>query len=448
MEFNLPERRTEYSIESAVISNARLDDGVLIDIRNNITTFEIYEHINKPYITAKFFFLDHNNILQSFDFSGGEKLSIVLQHSEEKTSGFQIEKDFLIDRIESIVKTDERTESVIIHCIEYHAFESSAQNISRSYNGSPSSIIEKILLEYLDKELAVVGEDSRNNLKVIIPNLHPIEASMWLKNKVTTSDGMPFYLFSSLALNNLVLKDLGTMLTQTPINTGMPFIYAPSMSVNVEEQPKFYTIDDYNVSGTEDLYSLIRNGLVGANYQFYDTSTGLPTPVKFDVDEVFKRLSQENKLGGNNSRYVYGSSYEVKDKKLSSFDSKVISQISSSGAFKSTTSFKSYNDEVSEGDHRKKIISLSLENFLAKSPIEINVKAREFITGDENYTIGKTVRIVFLDNNEEDQSILNLDTKKSGDYIICAAKHTFGFSSASTQLLCGKLGYFGQEFEL
>ena len=234
MEFNIPERRTEYTIESAVISNARLKDSILIDVRNNISGFEIYEHINKPYITAKFSFLDHNNILQAFDFSGGEKLSIVIQHSEEKTSGFQIEKDFLIDKIENIIKTDERTESVIIHCIEYHAFESSVQNISRSYSGSPSSMIEKILLEYLDKELITVGQDSRNGLKVIIPNLHPIEASMWLKNKVVTSDGMPFYLFSTLALNNLVLKDLGTMLTQTPINVGMPFIYAPSMSVNVE----------------------------------------------------------------------------------------------------------------------------------------------------------------------------------------------------------------------
>ena len=43
---------------------------------------------------------------------------------------------------------------------------------------------------------------------------------------------------------------------------------------------------------------------------------------------------------------------------------------------------------------------------------------------------------------------LMFDTKKSGDYIICAAKHSFGDISVSTQLLCGKLGYFGQEFEL
>ena len=64
----------------------------------------------------------------------------------------------------------------------------------------------------------------------------------------------------------------------------------------------------------------------------------------------------------------------------------------------------------------------------------------EFLTGDGNYTIGKTIRIVFLDNTEEDQVELTLDNKKSGDYIICSARHTFSGETASTQLLCGKLG--------
>ena len=85
-------------------------------------------------------------------------------------------------------------------------FGSSLQNISRCYKGSPSSMIQKILVQYLNKEVAVLGEDTRNNLKVIIPNLNPIEACMWLKNKVTTRNGSPFYFFSAMGLDNLVLK--------------------------------------------------------------------------------------------------------------------------------------------------------------------------------------------------------------------------------------------------
>ena len=448
MEVNLPEKRSEYNIESAILTSGRISEGVLIDLKGNIESFEIYESINKPYVTAKIFIVDHNNLLQGLDFSGGEKITLTIVHSEEVGSGFEIKKEFLIDRIESIVKTDERSESAIFHCVEYHMFGSSLQNISRCYKGSPSSMIQKILVQYLNKEVAILGEDTRNNLKVIIPNLNPIEACMWLKNKVTTRNGSPFYFFSAMGLDNLVLKSLEEMLTQTPINLELPFIYAPSLNVNVDEFSKFYTIDGFNIAGTEDLLTLIRDGFVGADYQFYDTSTGLPTPVKFDVENVFRNLSTDVGLGGANARFVYGTEYKYNDKKISTYDSKVVTQISSNGSYKDDTSFNSYNQELNEGDHRKKINAAALQNFLGKSPMEINVRAREFLTGDGNYTIGKTIRIVFLDNTEEDQVELTLDNKKSGDYIICSARHTFSGETASTQLLCGKLGYFGQEFEL
>ena len=59
-----------------------------------------------------------------------------------------------------------------------------------------------------------------------------------------------------------------------------------------------------------------------------------------------------------------------------------------------------------------------MKSFLSKSPIEITVKGREFLTGDENYTIGKVIRILFIDNtstNENTNQIL-FDSKKSGDF--------------------------------
>ena len=59
------------------------------------------------------------------------------------------------------------------------------------------------------------------------------------------------------------------------------------------------------------------------------------------------------------------------------------------------------------------------------------------------------MRIIFLDNNpvkEETRPVV--DHKKSGDYIVCAARHIITRTGASTKLLCGKLGSFGGEFEL
>ena len=91
-----------------------------------------------------------------------------------------------------------------------------------------------------------------------------------------------------------------------------------------------------------------------------------------------------------------------------------------------------------------------MKNFVRKSPLSISVKSREFITGDANYTLGRVIRVMFLDNkqvNGEERPVL--DHKKSGDYIIFGAKHNFNQGKrADTNLILGRLGSFGGEFEL
>ena len=69
---------------------------------------------------------------------------------------------------------------------------------------------------------------------------------------------------------------------------------------------------------------------------------------------------------------------------------------------------------------------------------------------DANYTLGRIIRVMFLDNkqiNGEERPVL--DHKKSGDYIIFGARHNFNQGSrADTTLILGRLGSFGGEFEL
>ena len=90
-------------------------------------------------------FADEENIIQDVDIQGGEKISITLVEAEEINSGFEIKKEFVIDKILSTVKIEERRENITLHCTEYHMFESVVQNVNRSYVGSPTTIIEKII---------------------------------------------------------------------------------------------------------------------------------------------------------------------------------------------------------------------------------------------------------------------------------------------------------------
>ena len=105
------DNQTEYQVIKAEISSDRTE--TVIDIQNLITDITIYEHIEKPYLTAKIVFIDQHNIIQDLDFQGGEKISLSLSHGEERISGFEISKEFLVDNIENIIKADERSESII-----------------------------------------------------------------------------------------------------------------------------------------------------------------------------------------------------------------------------------------------------------------------------------------------------------------------------------------------
>ena len=445
------ETRSDYQLLSAVITNSDRNVDLSVDIKRLISSFQIFEHIEKSYLTAEVVFADTSNLLQDMDFQGGEKLTLEITQSEERNEGFSIKKEFLINRIENITRADEATDAVMLHCVEYHVFKSSLQNISRSYKGSASKIISKILSEYVERDLLALGVESVNDLKVIIPNLNPLEACDWLKKRAISETGMPYYLYSVLGVENLIMRDLGTILQDPVINKSIPFIYAPSLNSSQIGPRKYYNIMDFKISDNEDLLSIVSEGLVGGEYYFYNTMTAVPYRVKFDVEEVFQDLAANNLLGGENERFVYAPDYKLKDQKISKYNSRSVTQISQSGAFETgLQNFKSYQDDNSASNHKRKIMAAALKSFLSKSPIQITVKGREFLTADQNYTIGKVIRILFIDNisTSTNESKLSFDSKKSGDYVICAARHVFDDENYNTTLLCGKLGSLTEDIVL
>ena len=445
------ETRSDYQLLSAVITNSDRNIDLSVDIKRLISSFQIFEHIEKSYLTAEVVFADTANLLQDMDFQGGEKLTLEISHSEERNEGFSIKKEFLINRIENITRADEVTDAVMLHCVEYHVFKSSLQNISRSYKGSASKIISKILSEYVERDLLALGIESVNDLKVIIPNLNPLEACDWLKKRAVSETGMPYYLYSVLGVENLIMRDLGTILQDPVINKSVPFIYAPSLNSAQLGPRKYYNIMDFKISDNEDLLSIVSEGLVGGEYYFYDTMSAVPYRVKFDVEEVFQDLARNNLLGGENERFVYAPDYKLKNQKISKYNSRSVTQISQSGSYRNgLKNFRSYQDDNSASNHKRKIIASSLKSFLSKAPIQITVKGREFLTADQNYTIGKVIRILFIDNTSTstNQAKLSFDSKKSGDYVICAARHVFDDENYSTTLLCGKLGSLTEDIVL
>ena len=63
--FNAIESNTEYQIISAIISNSDRTVDFQVDIKRLITSFQIFEHIEKAYLTAEVIFADTSNVLSN-----------------------------------------------------------------------------------------------------------------------------------------------------------------------------------------------------------------------------------------------------------------------------------------------------------------------------------------------------------------------------------------------
>ena len=61
----MPSKRTEFKIDSVLFSSPRIREP--IELRLNVTDIDIYESLDKPYLTGEIVFVDSNNFIENAD---------------------------------------------------------------------------------------------------------------------------------------------------------------------------------------------------------------------------------------------------------------------------------------------------------------------------------------------------------------------------------------------
>jgi hypothetical protein len=423
-----------YVLESVIINSSRMLEPV--DIVGLVSDIEIFEHLDLPYITGQIAFLDTFRLYDRIDFQGAEYCTLKLKNTQ---SDEVVEQRFVIDKLLSNKKANEQSDLIMFHMIEDIVFKSNLINVNKCYKGSPDVIITKIAQEWLDKDVENLCSDVfQGKLKVIVPNMSPIEAMTWIKNRGTTSDGFPTYLFSSFNLDTLVYADLKTMIERPPINKRAPFIYGPtSHDLEVNLATRLVPIKEYSIEHTDDLYNLIADGLISGEHHFIDTFGFKDKKNTFDIhNDVLKTLIETK---NRNQIVSLADDFEIDEQKIQKYVSKQITQISESGAYQDgTNTYLSYDEDHALG-HKKKVISMALKKLLLKAPITIRIDGTGFLEPSGHYTTGNIVRILFTANRPSSMGDIKLDLKKSGDYLVYGAKHAFSGARYNIHLKCVKI---------
>lgn len=431
----------DYQIESAIVTSVNFNEGASVDIANVITDLEIYEHLDKPYLTGNLIFVDDSNVYNNVNFSGSEKLTLRVS----LPNGTPIQKEFIIEKTVKNARANDRQSTILFHLVEKHAFDSTILNVNKAYSGKPVEIIQNIITDNLNKEFSSpIVLDNQEPMKVLIPNLHPLEAAKWVRNRATTVDGAPFYFFSTLANDRLHIIPMDDMLATPP--DPKPYVYsqmAASLAASSTVDEQAYLIQDFKSKSNDQVLDLVKKGYIGSQNYFYNSIEGGPVDNRgafFNLAEVLNTLKNRNVIRSNQNQFGYASNYIINGNTFSQTKSIVRTDIVSTNTY---NDINNYDQAADVGRHKLKIISEALRQLIVRSAIEVALPGRNFLDGNYSNTIGNQIQLRFLSTGIAGTE--ELDIKKSGEYLMYAVKHHFKAERYDVIASCVKLADLNQE---
>jgi len=432
-----------YKIESVLVQSERLN--VDVELREVVQDIEIFEHIHKPYLTGFIYLIDNENMFQNIDILGAEKVTVAVKSLRDDT--IVVKKNFYISKVLNTDKVNDNIQTVAFHITEDISYISNALNVNRYYSGKATKIIKNIASEFLGKELESTETD-KQKLSLIVPNLNPIEAMNWVCSRSTNRDGYPFFLYSTLVGDKLQFNDLGTLL-QTPVmNADVTYKYSSKATKSDDPDVKRRTIFSHKFMGaTEDLIKSIQKGIVGSKYEYVDSIDEKHKSFKFDVlKDLLLPAVDTGAIQANQPNFAFSDEYKINGKSLNRLDSRTITQVGGSGAYREVDEGAyplSYREAANAAEYKLEIISRAMDNMIKKNPLSIITDGIDFLDGDKHVTIGNNLRVEFeASKPDRDGGEKAIDVKKSGDYLIFAARHMFKKERYDVALTCIKLGNY------
>jgi len=390
----------------------------------------IYENIYMPYLTGAILIQDDNNFYGEIGINGTERLVVRMQ-----TPGAieEIEKTFVLSTVQKQIKVNDQLSQLLFTLTEDHGYFNELQLINKSYNGTGSEIIQKILEDNTNKSIKPDYHlaPAQGKFRYIVPWQSAYQAIHTVLNYMTTDNFLPYFLFSSITSDNLILTDLESILKREPFTR--PLKQAFSYAVNKKEEnsiiEKAFNIVEINSSEMNDTLSLAKMGAVGASGQSIDTTSGSATDFRIDMKQQYNFLNDANVISLKEDNYPIDDLFRVDTQPntpITDLDSKRYSIMAS-------LPYDNINGLVSDNNASQQIvIKNNYIKLLANNAFEITVPGFAFGVKHTNRSVGHTVDIAVLkEGNDVMDNANQVDPRRSGTFVMLAKKHVFNLVEES-----------------
>ena len=442
-----PKHASDYHIQKFEIFSSK--QVAVVDIAAHVAEIEIYENIELPYLTGTFNMKDDSSIYDGLGFNGTEIIMITFESPENV--GNYIEKLFHMFEVTQGVKTTDNVEVLEIKIIEINGFNNGLMEINQTYTGTPHQIIKKILKDNLEMDMedfdmpAKGYKPYQKTMKIIIPNKTPFEACRMVLDKMTTTLGLPFYLYATINTKNVQLKSLEEMLRTPVINPTSPYRYSQAYNQSasaLKADENVFNVSVYRSLNKENTMRMMRSGSTAGHHSITDMTTGQIIDYTFNIEDVIAELAQVQIIGKDqvpvhHSRYQFPEGKNMNEYNTTNMHSCI--------ATDTYAEVNNLHQENNVADFRLAAVKHALKNMLEKSSMSIRVPGILYLLG-ANASLGRQINFVYPSNNTLMVGASDVtadeveDKKRSGIFIIQTARHHFNDQQHNVDMTCMKLG--------
>ena len=408
-----------------------------LDLKNVTIEFNIFEDIRNPYLTGSLIILDDNQLYDSISIQGTERITISVSLGETTD---QIEKNFVITNVKKTVKTNDYSAVLQFEMIEDIGFLNNIKKFSKMYDGKGESIIEKIVRDHIGKSIANMNGNTtyetfqpshQTAFRLITPYITAFNAINLVLQKISTTNGMPYYFYSTFTDDRLFLADLETIMLRAPFNE-RPFVFSQSQSNSarsrgIEEQSySIYNISNPNI---DDTLLLAELGGIYSSYSNIDVTTGEVRTYDNIITDTILRLKEASVIDQNDvlpiDQEFVPDPYGNNQGGLETYMARHFDDIGGS-SYEYNENIYNWTEEVGS-DYRLRAQKFALKQLLLKNTQRITVPGFWFLNSNPQTSVGNQIFLNVFKNDPEVAAERGdvLDVKKSGNFVMMAKRHMF-----------------------
>jgi hypothetical protein len=423
---------SQYKIEEIVLTSERWGAREF-DISKAVVELNIYEDIEKPYLTGNLLYVDNLQFKSFAGITGTERVKITIV----KLDNTSLVKRFIISSVQKEVSANERTDVRALQLVEEHAFLSSLKKFSKAYRGYPSFIISSILSGHLNKSVDMRNVGHEQEIKVVIPYRTPLDAVEWIRDNMATATGCPYFLHASLMSDNLQLTTLENLIGQRAWNDKIPYTYGLGFHSPTGQaapgkvaQKEMFNIERVSAVKIENTLQLAMSGAVGVEMNTLDVTLGRHSHSghinsKNTVSQILEKKVSSFKRGESSTLNYYSDMEIGVDnlhyKKLHDYPSKVFSRVTAD-VYDDVNSYSYERDDANR--YQLPLKAAQLRRVIMNNVYNVQVPGPPFLLVD-GAGVGGSVMINYALNTIDSTQNKKVDPERSGKFVTYRTRHQF-----------------------